>query len=564
MSAAMLTANEQLFLELVNRARLDPLGEAARQGIDLNAGLPNPAEDWREIDPVPVQALAPNAQIQLAAAAHGQWMLDTDTFSHTGAGDSTPGDRMAAANYAPEGTFGWGENLAMFNTSGGLDAEAVIGEGIAGFKSHFDGLYASPGHRVNMFNADFRETGVAQSLGEFTTAGSDGVIRDWETSILTHKFGLSGSSVFLTGVVYDDLDADGLYSVGEGTGAASVSASGAVTTTWAAGGYSLALDSDPAVTVTLGDGAGAISLMVDMSGDNVKLDLLDGDRILTSGNIVLGEGATDVQMLGAVDNSVTGNELGNRFYLGRGDNAVTGGGGTDTAVFTGLHAEYQITTLADGRTEVADLRGGPDSDGTNLLTDITFLEFSDESLMIGTPATGAVALTGTLQAPDGAAVSEAGLRFTLSDGTVLDARTDAGGNFGFDLPGAAGGQLDLVVGNGSDFRPSVGDALDILRLAVGLEPSFGPATPHDLIASDVDRSGQVGVSDALDVLRVAVGLEAGGVGDAVLLDAGQSLDHLTPSDVSYSSGVQFDALAGDAHLGLTLVILGDPGTAPLA
>jgi len=35
----MLATNEQLFLELVNAARLDPLGEAARQGIGLDAGL---------------------------------------------------------------------------------------------------------------------------------------------------------------------------------------------------------------------------------------------------------------------------------------------------------------------------------------------------------------------------------------------------------------------------------------------------------------------------------------------------------------------------------------------
>ena len=31
-----LTGNEQLFLELVNRARLDPAAEAARYGIGLN------------------------------------------------------------------------------------------------------------------------------------------------------------------------------------------------------------------------------------------------------------------------------------------------------------------------------------------------------------------------------------------------------------------------------------------------------------------------------------------------------------------------------------------------
>ncbi len=33
------TAQEQLMLELINRARLDPAAEAARQGIALNSGL---------------------------------------------------------------------------------------------------------------------------------------------------------------------------------------------------------------------------------------------------------------------------------------------------------------------------------------------------------------------------------------------------------------------------------------------------------------------------------------------------------------------------------------------
>ena len=33
------TAREQLILEMINRARMDPEGEAARYGISLNQGL---------------------------------------------------------------------------------------------------------------------------------------------------------------------------------------------------------------------------------------------------------------------------------------------------------------------------------------------------------------------------------------------------------------------------------------------------------------------------------------------------------------------------------------------
>ena len=94
-----LTANEQYFLELVNRARLDPLAEAALQGIDLNAGL-TPGT----LDGSARQALASNSFLDLAAEGHSAWMLQTDIFSQTGAGGTDPGQRMTAAGYSFTGT----------------------------------------------------------------------------------------------------------------------------------------------------------------------------------------------------------------------------------------------------------------------------------------------------------------------------------------------------------------------------------------------------------------------------------------------------------------------------
>ncbi len=38
---ANFTPQEQLMLELINRARMNPAGEAARYGIALNEGLPS-------------------------------------------------------------------------------------------------------------------------------------------------------------------------------------------------------------------------------------------------------------------------------------------------------------------------------------------------------------------------------------------------------------------------------------------------------------------------------------------------------------------------------------------
>ena len=540
LGALMHTANEQLFLELVNAARLDPLGEAARQGIDLNEGLaPGTIAD------TPVQALAPNAQVQQAAADHGQWILDTDTFQHTGEGGSSPGDRMEAAGYNFAGSWSWGENLALLRTTGTIDLESAI-------QSHHDGLYESPGHRENLFAAHFRETGISQQRGEFEAG--------WDSSVLTHKFATSGSDFFLTGVIYNDFNFDFAYSVGEGRDAFQISAAEVTTATWAAGGYSLALGSDPAVSVTLGQPGSGISLTVDMSQGNVKLDLLNGDRILTSGNVVLGEGATDVQMLGAVDNSATGNAFDNWFYVGRGDNSLTGGGGLDTVVFTGQRSEFDIAETGTGQFTITDLRDGPESDGTNTLTDITFAQFTDSTISLQPAGTG-TAISGLVSTPAAQGAADLVLSFSLSDGSEQTLTTDTSGHFDLHLPTGLTGHIDLAPGATSTQTPDVGDALDILRIAVGLAPSFGPATPHDLIAADVDSSGDITVNDALNVLRAAVGLETPGAapGDYLLFDSSQSFDGLHAGSVTYERGADLDHGLDGGTLDLQLVTLGDLG-----
>src|SRR6056297_3419162 len=90
----ILDAQEQYFLELLNRARLDPASEAARQNIDLNRDL---AAGTITTDAE--QPLAANALLQLAAKDHSIWMLDADVFDHTGPNGSDPGDRILAAGY---------------------------------------------------------------------------------------------------------------------------------------------------------------------------------------------------------------------------------------------------------------------------------------------------------------------------------------------------------------------------------------------------------------------------------------------------------------------------------
>src|ERR1044071_5072542 len=100
LAASVPTDYEQYLVELVNRGRADPSAEAARYGIALNEGLAAGT-----ISTAAKQPLAINPYLTDGARTHSQWMIDTDTFSHTGSGGSDPGDRMTAAGYSFTGSW---------------------------------------------------------------------------------------------------------------------------------------------------------------------------------------------------------------------------------------------------------------------------------------------------------------------------------------------------------------------------------------------------------------------------------------------------------------------------
>lgn len=307
-----ITAAEQLLIELINRARLDPAGEAARAGIALDAGLPAGLLTAEARQP-----LAGNPHLAAAAAGHAAWMLAADVFSHTGSGGSTPAQRMAAAGYALAGSWTAGENIAWSGTTGSVDPVAAI-------LQHHRGLFESPGHRLNILDGAFREIGVGQELGPFSTGG-----RAWNASMLAEKFAASGGAAFVTGVVIADRDGDRFYDPGEGLAGARVAAAGAATATAAAGGYALAVarGGPVAVTVTLDGTARTVAL--DLSAGNVKLDMTARGVLLVSGDATLKGGAADAALLGAGDLRLTGNAAANRLEGNAGANRLAGAGGND-------------------------------------------------------------------------------------------------------------------------------------------------------------------------------------------------------------------------------------------
>src|SRR5688572_18022424 len=75
---ANFTAHEQLMLELINRARMDPAAEAKRYDISLNEGPPS-----KTISSSPKEVLAGNDAIGEAADNHNAWLMANDQLSHS-------------------------------------------------------------------------------------------------------------------------------------------------------------------------------------------------------------------------------------------------------------------------------------------------------------------------------------------------------------------------------------------------------------------------------------------------------------------------------------------------
>ncbi|MFP4062476.1 MAG: CAP domain-containing protein, partial [Halochromatium sp.] len=220
-----------------------------------------------------MQPVFSNSLLIDAAHAHSDWMLDTNTFSHTGEGGSDPGDRMEDAGYAFTPPWSWGENVSWMGTTGTLPddlTEYILDQ--------HEGLFLSPGHRENILNEDFREIGIGQSLGEFSSNQTT-----YQASMITQNFATSGDENLLGGVAYDDSNHDRFYTPGEGLAGITVSLPelDLETQTSEAGGYQLAVPAGTHEVVFSGDALEEpVTEMVTIGTLNEKLDLVLGDELL--------------------------------------------------------------------------------------------------------------------------------------------------------------------------------------------------------------------------------------------------------------------------------------------
>jgi uncharacterized protein YkwD len=97
--------------------------------------------------------LAANARLEQIAQSHSQDMASADYFDHTGPHGDSPVSRMRAAGYLSGSVRGYeiGENIAWGTLW------------LATPRSIVAGWMASPGHRANILDGHFRDTGIGVS-----------------------------------------------------------------------------------------------------------------------------------------------------------------------------------------------------------------------------------------------------------------------------------------------------------------------------------------------------------------------------------------------------------------
>ena len=164
-------------------------------------------------------------------------------------------------------------------------------------------------------------------------------------------------------------------------------------------------------------------------------------------------GGDDSVTTGAGDDTIDG---------GGGDDAIDGGDGSDTAVYSGIRTDYSVVDNGDGTHTVTDMRAGS-PDGTDVLTGIELLRFSDETMTIADAAARSFVGTPGTDTIDGTAFGDTAWGRDGSDAIAGGAGDDV-------LRGEAGDDL-LVGGAGADvLRGGAGnDTIDYSASMAGVD-----------------------------------------------------------------------------------------------
>jgi Ca2+-binding RTX toxin-like protein len=142
------------------------------------------------------------------------------------------------------------------------------------------------------------------------------------------------------------------------------------------------------------DGGRGDDILIGGGRSSVFINAGEGDDILIGGaanDVLSGEDGDDLIDGGKDDDRLSGGDGNDVLTVGQGDDVLDGGAGNDVAQFSGSYADYRITKIAAGGNNAYRVTDLTWRDGTDTLTNIEKLSFSDISWSdIDKPAPDAV------------------------------------------------------------------------------------------------------------------------------------------------------------------------------
>ncbi len=262
------TDQEQLLLELINRARMNPAAEGDSLFNTTDTWVVNNYNFWH-VDKAAVRAafktyparppLAFHPKAIDAARVHSADMRDHQFQDHTGSDGSNPGQRLTKAGYV---TSNYGENIFAYAHS--------MWEAECGFLVDWGTGNEGLGHRHNTMNFGPTDQ-IYTEIGIGVYAGS-GSVGPW---VVTEDFATRGER-YITGVVFKDKNNNKQYDPGEGLKGVKITPSQgsyyAVTST--SGGYAIPMGTTTGTVFVTAEGNGiSDAKAVTLSGGaNVKVD----------------------------------------------------------------------------------------------------------------------------------------------------------------------------------------------------------------------------------------------------------------------------------------------------
>ncbi|MBU3678600.1 MAG: T9SS type A sorting domain-containing protein [Candidatus Kapabacteria bacterium] len=269
------TAEEQLMLEFINRARSNPAEEGARL-MDTQDQAVQGAYSYFQIDKVKTKQafttypqrppLAFHPDLIEAARNHTRDMDEKNFQGHTSSNGDELGQRYSKVGYASMGMYG--ENVAAYSES--------VWHGHCGLNVDWgEENQKVLGHRSNIMNFN---NSVYTEIGIGITFNGKGLSQGWVGPyVVTQDFGVR-SQRYIVGVVYIDKNRNNFYDIGEGVSGVMVKPSRGTyyATSSTSGGFAIPYSGAGSVTIIASGGGlpANISKTVDLTGENVKVDFV--------------------------------------------------------------------------------------------------------------------------------------------------------------------------------------------------------------------------------------------------------------------------------------------------